>query len=363
MNNEDVVYMRLAIEEAKKGTGRTSPNPCVGAIIVREGTIVGRGFHRKAGTPHAEIHAIQDAGADTAGATLYVTLEPCNHTGRTPPCTKAILEAGLSRVVVGMLDPNPSVTGGGCQYLTSHGVEVDNGLLEECKAINRPFIKHSMTGLPWIVMKAGMSLDGKISYAKGQGGRITGEQSRQFTHKLRNSLDAILVGIDTVLIDNPSLTTRLSEEDTRDPLRIILDTHLRMDPISVVLQQESNAQTWIYCGPEHSVEKRSVLENTGASVYPVELASDGKLDLNVVFKHIGAAGITSVLVEGGATVHGSILDQHLVDEVFLFAAPLVIGEQGIPLVSGYTGIENPFRLKELDCQILGNDILLHGLLN
>jgi len=367
MNHEDVTYMRLAIEEAKKGSGRTSPNPCVGAVIVREGTVVGRGYHRKAGTPHAEVNAIADAGKYAAGATLYVTLEPCNHTGRTPPCTQAIIEAGLSRVVVGMLDPNPTVAGGGCEYLASQGIAIESGLMEEeCKALNRPFIKHSMTGLPWVVMKAGMSLDGKISYAKGKGGTITGDQSRRSTHQLRNTLDAILIGVETALIDNPSLTTRLPDgEGARDPLRIILDTHLRLDPTSILLTQQSNAQTWIYCGPGAAEQKRTVLEQSGATVYPIELDSQGRLDLHAVLQHMGAAGLTSVLVEGGATVHGSMLGQKLVDEMYLFTAPIFIGEKGTPVVSGLLPMaaKDSVRIKEIDSRRVGDDILIHGFLH
>ena len=364
MNHDDAMYMRLAIDEAKKGIGRTSPNPSVGAIVVRDDTIVGRGYHRKAGTPHAEVNAIADAGEYASGSTIYVTLEPCNHTGRTPPCTKAILNAGLERVVVGMPDPNPSVEGGGCAYLKSQGIEVLSGVLEdECRAFNRPFIKHITTGLPWIVLKAGMSLDGKITYIPGKGGKITGVQSQRFTHELRNTLDAILIGVETALVDNPSLTTRLPEtEDTRDPVRIVLDSQLRLHPDSVLLQQQSNSETWIYCGPDAPEERKIALVEAGASVHPVDLTSSSKLDMQQILKHLGARGITSVLVEGGATVHGSMLTQQLVDEVYLFTAPFFIGEQGTSLLAGYSGLasETCRRLDKVECRMVGDDLLVHG---
>ena len=364
MNQDDLDYMRLAIQEAEKGKGRTSPNPCVGAVIVKDNAVVGRGYHKKAGTPHAEINAISDAGKDAAESTIYVTLEPCNHTGKTPPCTKAILDAGLKRVVVGMCDPNPTVAGGGNAYLQSQGVEVEFGLLEEeCIALNRPFIKHITTGLPWVVMKAGMSLDGKITYVPGQGGRITGNESKHVTHELRNTLDAILVGVETAVIDEPSLTTRLSDvKDVRDPLRVVLDSRLRLPPQSKMLHQMSDAETWIYCGSEAAEESKRLLADAGAIVHTVGSATDGRLDIMEVLKHMGANDITSVLVEGGAAVHGYMLNHSLVDEVYLFTAPIFIGENGLSLLSGYSdnSPEACSRLNTMDCRLLGSDLLVHG---
>ena len=364
MKQEDVDYMRLALQEAEKGKGRTSPNPCVGAVIVRENIVVGKGYHHKAGTPHAEVNAIADAGNKTTGATLYVTLEPCNHTGRTPPCTKAIIDAGLSRVVVGMTDPNPSVTGGGCAYLLSRGLVVDSGMLdEECRSINRPFIKHSTTGIPWVVMKAGMSLDGKITYVPRKSGRITGDKSKRVTHELRNSLDALLVGVDTVIIDDPSLTTRLPDTKVvRDPLRVVLDTNLRLSPDARILHQQSDAQTWIYCGPDVNPDRKDRLIEAGAFVFQTDVSSEGRPDIRTVLSHLGSNGITSVLVEGGATIHGSMLGNDFVDEVYLFTAPVFIGEQGTALLAGCSGLssEKCPRLKTMDCRMLGDDILMHG---
>ncbi|MGR0481403.1 MAG: bifunctional diaminohydroxyphosphoribosylaminopyrimidine deaminase/5-amino-6-(5-phosphoribosylamino)uracil reductase RibD [Candidatus Electronema sp. V4] len=358
MSGDDLRFMRQALELAKKGLGRTAPNPCVGAVIVRDGQLVGSGWHRKVGTPHAEVHAIAEAGAACAGATLYVTLEPCNHTGRTPPCSRAVLAAGIARVVVGMADPNP-VAAGGAEFLRSQGIAVEMGILEEdCRQLNRPFIKHSSTGLPWVVLKAGMSLDGRISRRRGQGGPITGPESLRRTHELRDQLDAILIGSGTALIDNPSLTTRI--ENGRDPLRVILDSQLRLPPEAKMLRQQSDAQAWIFCRTDACVEKQRRLESAGAVVHQVNADENGRLDLKQVLRQIGKAGLSSVLVEGGAAVHGAFLRAGLADEACLFVAPCFIGENGTPLLSG-TAPAN-LLLSKMTAEKLGQDVLLRGLL-
>ncbi|WP_417910862.1 bifunctional diaminohydroxyphosphoribosylaminopyrimidine deaminase/5-amino-6-(5-phosphoribosylamino)uracil reductase RibD [Candidatus Electronema sp. PJ] len=355
---DDSGYMRLALELAQKGQGRTAPNPCVGAVLVREGQVVGSGWHHKAGMPHAEVNAIAEAGTACVGATLYVTLEPCNHTGKTPPCTQAVLAAGIRRVVVGMADPNP-IAAGGADFLRSHGIDVEMGVLEqECRQLNHPFIKHSLTGLPWVVMKAGMSLDGKISKLQGQGGPITGPESRQRVHELRNQLDVILIGIGTALIDNPLLTTRI--ENGRDPLRVILDSQLRLPPEAKLLQQQSTAQTWIFCEHQAAAEKQQKLEEAGAIIYRVDADDHGQLDLKQVVQRLGTSGLSSVLVEGGAAVHGAFLRAGLVDEVYLFIAPYFIGDTGLSLLVGSQF--DQLRLVETTTEKLGQDTLLHGLL-
>ncbi|MHB8810116.1 MAG: bifunctional diaminohydroxyphosphoribosylaminopyrimidine deaminase/5-amino-6-(5-phosphoribosylamino)uracil reductase RibD [Desulfobulbaceae bacterium] len=364
---QDVDFMRIALEEARKGQGRTAPNPCVGAVVVRDGQIVGRGYHHRAGTSHAEVNALHEAGDKAAGATLYVTLEPCNHTGRTPPCTQAILKAGVLRVVVGMNDPNPTVAGGGSSYLASRGVEIVIGVLEEeCTAINRPFAKHITTGLPWLAMKAGMSLDGRISYGPGMGGRITGEASHLSTHRLRNTLDAILVGIGTALVDDPSLTTRLPvSESGRDPVRIILDTHLRLPSGAKLLCQQSQAPTWIFCDAEASAAAEEALTSSGAVIHRVGTGAEGLLDCRKIMTQLGKAGITSVLAEGGAGVHASLLRARLVDEVYLFVAPMFIGNQGTSLLAGdFLRAPHQFpRLHGVEVKQLGEDVLIHGLID
>lgn len=361
---QDASFMRIALEEARKGQGRTAPNPCVGAVVVREGEIVGRGYHQRAGTPHAEVNALDDAGELAAGATLYVTLEPCNHTGRTPPCTRAILQAGIKRVVVGMNDPNPTVAGGGNAFLASRGIEVASGVLaEECTALNRAFAKHITTGLPWVVMKAGISLDGRISHGPGLAGRITGEASWLFTHRLRNTLDAILVGIGTALIDDPSLTTRLpASESGRDPVRIVLDSHLRLPPRAKLLTQKSQAPTWIFCDGDAPGAAEESLTRSGAVVFRVSTGDDGRLDCREIMARLGRNGITSVLVEGGAEVHASLLRAGLVDEVYVFVAPMFIGAQGTSLIAGdFLRSPHQFRLHDIGVRQLGEDVLIHGL--
>ncbi|HSR36492.1 MAG TPA: bifunctional diaminohydroxyphosphoribosylaminopyrimidine deaminase/5-amino-6-(5-phosphoribosylamino)uracil reductase RibD [Desulfurivibrionaceae bacterium] len=365
MSLTDFDYMRLALAEAKKGLGRTSPNPAVGAVVVRNGTVVGKGYHRRAGTPHAEVHALNASGAKAKGATIYVTLEPCNHTGRTPPCTQAILASGIRQVVIGMADPNPWVNGGGAEYLAAQGISVTSGVLEaECRAINRPFIKHTTTGLPWVILKAGMSLDGRIATVTGHSSWITGKQSRLHVHRLRDRSDAILVGVGTALADDPSLTARLPGRRGRDPVRVVLDTELRLPATAKMLTQQSASRTMIFCGPQPAAQKVAALETAGALVRPVALARDGGLDLKLVLRQLGSEGITSVLVEGGGTVHGALLRGGLVDEVQLFVAPIFIGADGVPVVGGQgvSVVDQAPRLTEVRTRRFGDDVLIEGLL-
>ncbi len=366
MLTDQNAYMELAIKEAEKGIGRTSPNPAVGAIIVKEGSVVGRGYHKKAGTPHAEINAIADAGQSTQGATLYVTLEPCNHTGRTPPCTEAILRAGITEVVIGMPDPDPRVTGGGADYLQRKGVEVCSGVLEQqCRALNYPFIKHSATGLPWMIMKAGLSLDGKITFSPGQGAALTGPASNRYVHQLRNQVDALLIGVETAIIDDPSLTTRLdSVADIRDPLRIVLDSRLRLPTTARMLSQVSSAATWIFCGPEAPSEKEAQLVRRGARIFRMPLDGDQRIDLLAVLRCLGQHNLTSVLVEGGARVHGAFYRQGLIDELLLFYAPFIIGDQGTSLVQGYCLNQRAEAPRLSDCSVvpLGDNVLFRALI-
>lgn len=363
MHNEMNRYMEMALAEARKGLGRTSPNPAVGAVVVHQGRVVGRGFHKKAGTPHAEVHAIADAQGQTNGATLYVTLEPCNHTGRTPPCTQAILQSGITTVVIGMPDPNPKVAGGGAAYLASQGITVVSGVLEhQCRAINYPFIKHSATGLPWVMLKAGMSLDGKITLEPGKPAVITGPETKQLVHQLRNQVDAILVGVDTAIIDDPQLTARLDGGDCRDPLRVILDSSLRLPPMARLLRQPSNAQTWVMGSLKAAQKRAGALEAAGARVWRLPEDANGRIDLRAVLQLLGDENITSVLVEGGARVHGSFCRQQLIDELLLFYAPFLIGDSGTPLLKGYQLVSGAVAPKLLDTTIefLGRDILMRA---
>ncbi|MBE0584096.1 MAG: bifunctional diaminohydroxyphosphoribosylaminopyrimidine deaminase/5-amino-6-(5-phosphoribosylamino)uracil reductase RibD, partial [Desulfofustis sp.] len=357
--------MRRALAEARKGLGRTAPNPCVGAVIVKDGRIISTGYHRRAGTPHAEIHALRAAGPAARGATMYVTLEPCNHYGRTPPCSQAVADAGIAEVVIGMLDPNPLVDGSGVQYLRNRGIAVVTGVLEEqCRELNRPFLKHVSTSLPWVVMKAGLSLDGRITFRAGSCGSVTGPESLRHVHRLRDRYDAILVGIGTVEIDNPSLTTRLAGRRGRDPVRIILDTTLRIDEQARVVRQQSAAPTMIFCSKEADPEKRERLSSLpGVVIVEAACGDDGRLDLTDVLRLLGAEGITSVLVEGGAVVHGAFLTARLVDRVNLFYAPIFIGAGGISVVEQYQSMPDrgrAIRLTNTSIKRFGEDLLVAG---
>jgi diaminohydroxyphosphoribosylaminopyrimidine deaminase/5-amino-6-(5-phosphoribosylamino)uracil reductase len=363
--NQDKYFMRLALKEARKGLGRTSPNPCVGAVIVKNGEVISKGYHKKAGTPHAEVNAIRNASESVVDATIYVTLEPCNHSGKTPPCSQAILDSGFSRVVIGMTDPNPLVNGSGIVFLRSHGIEVLSGVLEhECEELNYPFIKQITQGIPWMIMKAGVSLDGRLNYQHGYGGWITGEQSAHEVHKLRNQVDAILVGRHTVEIDNPSLTTRLKHTVSKDPIRIILDSELSTSLSSKVYHLDSNAPTWVICAADAPKVKKEQFQNIGIKLIAINRCDTG-LDLRLLLEALGRENICSVLVEGGARLHGGLLREKLFDYAHLFYAPLFAGDGGVALIEGYSVQERNVapRLEDVSHKRLGDDILISGKLS
>lgn len=363
-SDDDARFMHLALKEARKGAGRTSPNPCVGAVIVKDGKVVGTGYHKKAGTDHAEIHALGSAGMAAQGAVMYVTLEPCNHQGRTAPCSPAVAAAGIAKVVIGMLDPNPLVDGGGFAYLRQQGIEVHHGLLaEECRELNRPFLKFISTGRPLVIMKAALTLDGKITFRQGVGDTITGGESLRQAHRLRNTSDAIMVGIGTVAIDNPSLTTRISGRKGRDPLRIILDTSLRIDENAQVITQYSEASTWIFCSQSADPQKADRLQKAGVCIHRVATMENGRLNLPEVLRVLGNNQITSLLVEGGASVHGALLNERLVDCVNLFYAPVFGGEGGLSVISGHRvpgDRRQAVHLENVRQRRYGNDLMLSG---
>jgi len=359
----DIRFMKLALKEARKGIGRTSPNPCVGAVIVQDGTVISSGYHKKAGSPHAEINALAKAGVQARGATIYVTLEPCNHTGKTPPCSHAVAAAGIKRVVVGMKDPNPLVNGSGNTYLMENGIEVLTGVLEEeCVELNRAFSKYITTGRPLVVMKAGISLDGKLSYQEGKPGKMTGEQSHHKVHLLRNRHDAILVGSGTVTADNPSLTTRLGRNG-RDPLRVILDSSLSLSLESKILHLESDAETLIFCST--SVDSKHIAlfaALDGVRVQPVSKSSDHHLDLNKILEYLGGMGVCSLLVEGGGAIHSAFLREGLVDRVILFIAPLFAGTCGTGLLADFPveGRAKAPKLTGVTYRRCGDDMIVQG---
>lgn len=316
--------MAMAVSQAEKGLGRTNPNPAVGAVIVKDGKVVGRGFHKKAGTPHAEVNAIKDAGPLTDGSDIYVTLEPCNHHGRTPPCSEAVIRAGIKRVVIGALDPNPGVAGGGMAHLLNHGIECVQGCLEtECMRLAAPFVKHAVKGLPWVICKVACSMDGRTATRTGHAKWITNKKARMQGHRLRNIVDAILVGRGTVEADDPSLTCRM--RNGRDPVRIILDSNLTCSPEKKVYTQESSAPTVVACLAGQPEERILPFTRKGVKCMELPAAEAGGLDLVELLKKTGEMGIQSILVEGGGKVHGSFWDNDLVDEAFFFYAPRIIG--------------------------------------
>ncbi|MGA6924671.1 MAG: bifunctional diaminohydroxyphosphoribosylaminopyrimidine deaminase/5-amino-6-(5-phosphoribosylamino)uracil reductase RibD [Desulfosarcina sp.] len=343
MVNSDDTYMRQALDLAEKGRGWTSPNPMVGAVVVNDHQVVGCGYHQQAGGSHAEVHAIDDAGQRARGATLYVTLEPCNHVGRTAPCTHKILEAGIRRVVVAMADPNPRVKGGGNRYLQHHGVSVTTGVREaEARQLNEGFITWVTTGRPFVIVKCAATLDGRIATRSGDSRWVTGSASRQFVHRIRHGADGILVGVNTVKRDDPSLTTRLDGSNGADPTRIILDTQLSMTPSATLLRQRSNAPTWIICGPDAGNDRRRALEESGARVITAPLKA-GRIDLSALMGQLGSMGITSLLIEGGGTVIGSAFAAAIVDKICFFYAPKILGgDDGIPICRG----EGPERMQQ-----------------
>jgi diaminohydroxyphosphoribosylaminopyrimidine deaminase/5-amino-6-(5-phosphoribosylamino)uracil reductase len=337
----------------------------VGAVVVKDGTIVGRGYHQRAGGPHAEVNAIDDAGDKANGATIYVTLEPCNHFGRTPPCTRKILDAGIKRVVVAMTDPNPGVTGGGNQYLLDQGVDVTTGICEkEAKRLNEGFVNWVTTGRPFVIAKCAATLDGRIATRSGDSKWVTGPAARGVVHQIRHAVDGIMVGVQTAIADDPSLTTRLEGEQGSDPTRIILDTHLSMPPTAKMLHQESDAPTWVICGPKAPAERQSALEAAGARVIKGALGAN-RIDLSLLMDQLGSEGITSLLIEGGGTVMGAALTSGIVDKICFFYAPKILGgDDGIPICRGKgpETMQDSIAVNDLTISQVGPDVMLQGYL-
>ncbi len=353
----------MALNLAIKGEGYTSPNPMVGAVVVKGGQVVGGGFHEAVGGPHAEVNAINAAGKQAAGATLYVTLEPCNHTGRTPPCTRKILDAGISRVVVAMPDPNGNVVGGGMEFLKQHGLEVVCGVCEDqARKLNEAFVTYVTTGRPFVIAKCAATLDGRIATHSGDSKWVTGEAARRYVHRLRHAVDAIMVGINTVRKDNPSLTTRLEDRRGKDPIRIILDTHLSISPDARVMKQDSAADTLLVAAKTVEQSKKAAFEKAGVRVVQAAL-QDNQIDMAALMVQLGAMEISSLLIEGGSQVLGSAFRAGIVDKIQFFYAPKILGgDDGIPICSG-PGAElmgRSIALKDIAVQRFDDDVLIEG---
>jgi diaminohydroxyphosphoribosylaminopyrimidine deaminase / 5-amino-6-(5-phosphoribosylamino)uracil reductase len=355
----DVAFMRRALELAARGLGLAPPNPMVGALVAADGKVVGEGWHEGPGTAHAEIGALRAAGDRARGATLYVTLEPCSHQGRTPPCAPVVAGSGISRVVVGSLDPNPIVDGRGLAYLRAQGLEVAEGVCgDEARELVAGFSKHVLTGLPFVTLKLAMSLDGKVAARDGSSRWITGEAARRDAHRLRAAAGAIVVGVGTVTADDPALTVRLQGYRGRQPMRVVLDARGRTPADAVVLRND--APTLVVTTASAPLERRIAWESAGAEVL-VEAEADGssRLDLARVLELLGKRDVQDVLIEGGPTVAWSALEAGLVDRMVVYLAPKLIGGVEAPSAlggSGIASIADAFPLSIVRVERLGEDL-------
>lgn len=354
----DQRFMRAALSLARRAAGRTSPNPMVGAVVVRAGRIVGRGYHARAGADHAEVAALRQAGRAARGATLYVSLEPCNHVGRTPPCTRAVIEAGVTRVVTGMADPNPRVAGGGLDALREAGVRVDVAVREEeCLRLNEAFVKHVTRGLPFVTLKLAASLDGRIATATGDSKWVTGPEARTYVHRLRNECDAVLVGSGTVLADDPQLTCRLP--GGRDPLRVVLDRRLRTPVGARLVNQREPEKTVLVTGDGVPASRRKRMEDLGIQVWSFPVRQ-GRISFRRVLRKLARTGVLSVLMEGGGVTASRAIAEKMVDKVLCFYAPKFIGAEGLPMMGdlGIARMRRCPRLTDPRARRLGEDILV-----
>lgn len=357
----DEKYMRLAMQLAGNAIGRTSPNPLVGAVIVKDNRVVGCGWHRKAGTPHAEVHALNQAGELAQGADVYVTLEPCAHYGKMPPCSKALVEAKVKNVYGGLLDVNPKVAGKGFKILEDAGIHVEYGFLQdELRKQNEVFFKWIEHKKPFIVLKAAMTLDGKIATATGQSKWITNETSRAYGYKLRDIYDGIMVGINTVIEDNPMLTARV--DGGKNPIRIVVDSSLKID-INANVVQDKSAKTIVATTDKADKDKILKLQAQDVDVIVVDKDENDKVDIEKLLDILGQQNICSILVEGGATLSGSFVAKKLVDKVYFFIAPKIVGgkEAKTPVAgTGILNLQEALSLKDIQIEKLKEDILIIG---
>ena len=360
--------MTLALRLAAKGRGKTSPNPMVGALVVKNGRIVGRGYHHGPGQPHAEILALNQAGPRANGATLYVTLEPCCHLlKRTSPCVPAVIQSGVRQVVVAMVDPNPSVKGRGIAALRRAGIMVTTGTAqEEAAQLNRAYLHWVRTGRPYVILKAGMTLDGKVATAKGESRWITGPPARQEAHRFRSLVDAVVVGVGTVIHDDPALTARLSDRPLKlapkQPLRVVLDSLLRTPPTATVCAKQDRAKTVIVTTSRTSPSRRRPFERAGVEVQSLP-AKNGRVSLSALMTMLGKRGIMSVLIEGGSTVNAAALRARLVNHVVLYLAPTLMGGQDAKSVIGDRSpkrLAQALPLHHVTIRRIGKDLVVEG---
>ncbi|MBW8056416.1 MAG: bifunctional diaminohydroxyphosphoribosylaminopyrimidine deaminase/5-amino-6-(5-phosphoribosylamino)uracil reductase RibD [candidate division NC10 bacterium] len=357
-------HMERALSLAARGRGRTSPNPMVGAVLIREGAIIGEGYHAYAGSDHAEVVALRAAGGAARGAVCYVTLEPCAHYGKTPPCTEALIEAGIAKVVVAAYDPNPVVAGRGVRRLREVGVSLEVGLLqEEAVRLNEAYFKHIRTREPFVLLKAALSLDGKLATRTGDSQWIAGELARHCVHEMRNTVDAVAVGIGTVLRDDPMLTTRLGGEEDRDPLRVVVDSRGRL-PLTARLLRSGSHPPLVAASPRISPARIRQLRERGVEVLVLP-SGEGGVSLPDLIRELGRRDITSVMIEGGGKLATFALQAGIVDKLILMVAPILIGGKKAPTLLQGNGIEKlseALHVKQLTVERLGDDLLLQGYL-
>lgn len=358
---DDEYYMALALDMAERALGQTGTNPVVGAVVVKDGTLVGLGIHLERGTPHAEVHALNMAGSRAEGSTVYVTLEPCSHYGLTPPCAERLIQEKVRRVVVACEDPNPLVAGKGIGWLRAAGIEVEVGVLRErALKLNRRFIKFITTGMPYVTIKSASTLDGKLASRTGDSKWISNEKAREIVHTMRHRHQAIMVGVSTIAADDPQLTTRLSVPGL-SPVRVIADSTLRIPETAKVLS-DGAAPTWILTTEQADPAKAERLAGRGAEI--VRCGSGPQVDLREALKQLGKRGISSVLVEGGGQLNGSLLEQQLVDEIVLFYAPKLVGGSEAPAsfrFSGYDFMREAVSLRDMEVEQIGDNVCIRGI--
>ncbi len=352
----------MACRLAQKAAGRTSPNPQVGAVLVRQGKIVGSGYHRFAGGDHAEIIALKRAGAKARGAILYLTLEPCSHQGRTPPCTGALIRAGIKEVVCGVKDPNPLVAGRGFRQLRRAGVKVRVGLLEdECRSLIEDFAKYITRRMPFVTLKLAATLDGRIATSTGDSRWVSGAESRHTVHRMRNEIDAVLVGSGTVTADDPQLTCRIARG--RNPWRVILDSRLRIPLSARVLRHKDAGRTIVAAGAGVAPAKVRALKALGAQVWRLPLRQN-KVAWRPLLRKLAEAGIVSVMIEGGGATAASALEEKIVDKIMFFYAPKILGGDGRPMLEGlgFHRMKSAVIVKDLRVKKSGGDLMVTGYL-
>jgi diaminohydroxyphosphoribosylaminopyrimidine deaminase/5-amino-6-(5-phosphoribosylamino)uracil reductase len=365
MSSPSEKFMARALELAESGRGYTSPNPMVGAVIVKNGQVIAEGFHQKYGEAHAEVAALKRAVESPRGSTLYVTLEPCCHHGKTPPCTDAVIAAGIAKVVMAMEDPNPIVSCKGKRILEEAGIEIETGVLSSAAAkLNEWYVKFIRTGLPFFTAKAAMTLDGKIATRTGASRWITGEAAREYVHWLRAGVDAVMVGSGTVKMDDPQLTTRIAPGNGRDPIRVIIDGDAAISPDARVLRNQSAAPTLVVVKKSAPCERKEALASAGADLIEVEAVNE-KVDLKQVARILGARKIANVMIEGGGNLLAAAFEAGIIDKVFFFIAPKVFGGRDAPTPVegiGIARVDDAISIKNVSTRLLGEDVLIEGYL-